>query len=70
MAGIGLPELLIILIIVVMVFGAKRIPEIMGGIGKGIKSFKRSLETDDAPTPPPAQPTSPAESSKEKIENR
>jgi sec-independent protein translocase protein TatA len=40
-------ELVLILLIVVMVFGAKRIPEIMGGIGKGIKSFKHSLESDE-----------------------
>lgn len=42
-------ELILILLIVVMIFGAKRIPEIMGGIGKGIRSFKRSIESDDAP---------------------
>ena len=46
-------ELIIILLIVVMVFGAKRIPEIMGGLGKGIRSFKRSMEVDDTPPSPP-----------------
>jgi len=45
-------ELILILLIVVMVFGAKRIPEIMGGIGKGIRSFKKSVESDDAPQEP------------------
>lgn len=46
--GIPAPtELLLILGIVVMVFGAKRIPEIMGGIGQGIKTFKKSLESDE-----------------------
>ncbi len=40
-------ELVLILLIVVMLFGAKRIPEIMGGIGKGIKSFKHSIESDE-----------------------
>ena len=49
-----------------MVFGAKRIPEIMGGLGKGIRSFKKSMEMDDAP-PPPTQ-TGPTEIPKEKIE--
>lgn len=43
-------ELILILLIVVMVFGAKRIPEIMGGLGKGIKSFKKSMEVDDQPS--------------------
>ena len=39
-------ELLLILAIVIVVFGAKRIPDIMGGIGKGIGSFKRSFQFD------------------------
>lgn len=40
-------ELIIVLLIVVMVFGAKRIPEIMGGLGKGIKTFKKTMESDE-----------------------
>jgi sec-independent protein translocase protein TatA len=40
-------ELIIILLIIVMVFGAKRIPEIMGGIGKGRKTFKKTMEDDE-----------------------
>ena len=40
-------ELIIILIIVVMLFGAKRIPEIMGGVGKGIRVFKRTMEGEE-----------------------
>jgi sec-independent protein translocase protein TatA len=59
-------ELILILLIVVMIFGAKRIPEIMGGIGKGIKTFKRSMEIDETPTPPP--PSEPKDMSNEKIE--
>jgi len=38
--GIGIPELLIILAIIIMIFGASRLPEIGRGIGKGIKNFK------------------------------
>jgi len=60
-------ELILILLIVVMVFGAKRIPEIMGGLGKGIRSFKKSMDMDDTP-PPPAQSSAPSEGPKEKIE--
>jgi sec-independent protein translocase protein TatA len=61
-------ELILILLIVVMLFGAKRIPEIMGGLGKGIRSFKRSLEVEEAP---PASPQAgAAEGPKEKLETK
>ena len=44
MFGMGGPqELLIILAIVLIVFGGKKIPELMGGLGKGVKSFKKGL---------------------------
>jgi sec-independent protein translocase protein TatA len=42
MGRIGMPELMIILVIVVMIFGANRIPEIFKGVGKGIKEFKNA----------------------------
>ena len=42
MGRIGMPELFIILVIVVMIFGANRIPEIFKGVGKGIKEFKNA----------------------------
>jgi sec-independent protein translocase protein TatA len=40
---IGIPELLIILAIIILIFGASRLPEIGRGIGKGIRNFKDSL---------------------------
>ncbi len=40
MGAIGLPELLIVLFIVFLIFGANRLPELGRGIGKGIRSFK------------------------------
>jgi sec-independent protein translocase protein TatA len=40
MGRIGLPEMLVILLIVVLIFGANRLPEIGRGIGKGIRNFK------------------------------
>jgi len=46
----GMPsgqELLIILAIVVLLFGAKKIPELAKGIGKGIKNFKAEMKNDD-----------------------
>jgi sec-independent protein translocase protein TatA len=39
---IGIPELIIILVIIVLLFGASRLPEIGKGLGKGIKNFKES----------------------------
>jgi len=67
--GIPAPtELILILLIVVLVFGGKRIPEIMGGVAQGIKSFKKSLDTDDIPPTPAAQPAAPFEANKAKIE--
>jgi sec-independent protein translocase protein TatA len=41
---IGLPEMLIILAIVVLIFGASRLPELGKGIGSGIKNFKASMK--------------------------
>jgi sec-independent protein translocase protein TatA len=40
MGRIGIPELLIILAIIILIFGASRLPEIGRGIGRGIKNFK------------------------------
>ncbi|MEO6239230.1 MAG: twin-arginine translocase TatA/TatE family subunit, partial [Vicinamibacterales bacterium] len=40
--SLGLPELIIILLIIILIFGANRLPEIGRGIGKGIKNFKES----------------------------
>ena len=44
MFGIGMPELLVILGIAILVFGATRLPEIGSGIGKAIRNFKRSIK--------------------------
>jgi sec-independent protein translocase protein TatA len=42
MFGIGMPELIIVLVIVLIVFGAGRLPEIGAGIGNAIKNFKKA----------------------------
>ncbi len=44
---LGMWELMLIFALVVFLFGAKRIPEMMGGIGEGIKNFKKSVKGDD-----------------------
>jgi sec-independent protein translocase protein TatA len=41
--NLGFPELLIIMVVVLLLFGAKRIPEIAGSMGKGIKEFKKNI---------------------------
>jgi sec-independent protein translocase protein TatA len=47
MFGIGVPELLVILGIVVLIFGARRLPEIGSGLGKAIKNFKTGVTGKD-----------------------
>ena len=42
MFGIGMPELIIILVIILIIFGAGKLPEIGSGIGRGIKNFKQA----------------------------
>ncbi|HEY3092023.1 MAG TPA: twin-arginine translocase TatA/TatE family subunit [Vicinamibacterales bacterium] len=49
MGRIGLPELLIILVIIILIFGANRLPEIGRGIGKGIRNFKDATKEDEKP---------------------
>ena len=47
MFGIGMPELLVILVIILIIFGAGKLPEIGGAIGKGIKKFKKATHEPD-----------------------
>jgi sec-independent protein translocase protein TatA len=46
MLGLGVPELLVIAVVVFFLFGAKRIPEMGKAMGDTIKGFKKSMETD------------------------
>ncbi|SIN74254.1 twin-arginine translocase TatA/TatE family subunit [Halodesulfovibrio marinisediminis] len=47
MFGIGIPELLVILVLVLLVFGANKLPEIGGGLGRAIKNFKKATTEPD-----------------------
>jgi len=57
LGGIGFPELVIILVIVLLLFGSTKIPQIMRGMGQGIGEFKKGLkEGDKEETPKPEPP--------------
>ena len=55
LGNLGMPEILLIMVIALLVFGAKRLPEIGNSLGKGIREFKKSMRevTDDIDTPAP-----------------
>ncbi len=40
MGGLGAPEIILILLVVLLLFGGRKIPELMKGLGKGVKEFK------------------------------
>lgn len=47
MFGLGMQEIFIIALIVLLLFGGKKIPELMSGLGKGVKSFKDGMKDID-----------------------
>ncbi|OSM02417.1 twin-arginine translocase TatA/TatE family subunit [Magnetofaba australis] len=53
MFGIGVPELLILLVIVLVIFGAGKLPKVMGDLGRGVNSFKKAMDEPDAPADKP-----------------
>jgi sec-independent protein translocase protein TatA len=56
--NIGFMELMVILVIVLVLFGAKRVPEIGASIGKGIKEFKKNINDADREIRSPSQSAS------------
>jgi sec-independent protein translocase protein TatA len=65
----GMGELLIILVIVLLVFGANKLPQLGDGIGKAIKNFKRGLNHDDDIDVTPTDRRVEAESSVSKLDD-
>ncbi|MBO5025854.1 MAG: twin-arginine translocase TatA/TatE family subunit [Bacteroidaceae bacterium] len=41
--GLGMPEVIVIMLVVLLLFGGKKVPELMKGLGKGIRSFKEGM---------------------------
>jgi sec-independent protein translocase protein TatA len=64
MFGFGIGELVVVLVIVLVVFGAGRLPEVMGSLGKGVQSFKRGLRE------PPEIDVTPEDKSSEPDDDR
>ncbi len=48
--GLGPPEIIIIFLVIVLLFGGKKLPELAKGLGKGIREFKKA-QTDEEPEP-------------------
>jgi sec-independent protein translocase protein TatA len=51
--SLGLPELLVILLIVIIIFGASKLPQLGKGVGQGLRNFKEAIKGDEPPPPPP-----------------
>jgi TatA/E family protein of Tat protein translocase len=72
--GLSVPELLIILVALLLLFGAKRLPEMGRSLGKGMREFKDGVTGNDEPTsapttaPPAELPPAPAEPTAQRAE--
>jgi sec-independent protein translocase protein TatA len=53
MGSLGLPELMVILVIVIVIFGASRLPQLGAGVGGAIKNFKKAVGSADEPSSSP-----------------
>jgi len=56
LGSIGPTELILILLIVIIIFGARKLPDLGKSIGEGIKNFKKSINTKDDDTPKKPEP--------------
>lgn len=56
MGRFGITEIILILLVVVLLFGGRKIPELMKGIGQGLKDFKKASKVEDEPEKMSAEP--------------
>lgn len=56
MGNFGATEIILILLVVVLLFGGRKIPELMKGIGEGLKNFKKASRVEDEPDKTKAEP--------------
>jgi sec-independent protein translocase protein TatA len=56
MGNFGVTEIILILLVVVLLFGGRKIPELMKGIGQGMKEFKKASRLEDEPDKTSAEP--------------
>ncbi len=45
--SLGLPEILLLVLLIIILFGGKKIPEVFKGLGEGIKNFKKAMKSDE-----------------------
>lgn len=60
--GIGVWQVILILVIVLIIFGAGKLPRVMGDVAKGVKNFKAGMAAEDAPAKPASESAGPAPS--------
>lgn len=65
--GLGTTELLLIALVVLLLFGGRKIPELMKGLGKGVKSFKDGMEGMEEEFKKPSEKTPPADQTEKKV---
>lgn len=65
---IGTTEIVVILVVVLLLFGGKKIPELMNGLGRGVKSFKDGMNGKDEPSANATNPKDDASASDKKSE--
>ena len=64
--GLGTTEMLLIAFVVLLLFGGKKIPELMKGLGKGVKSFKDGMEGMEEELKKPSEKASPVDQAEKK----